>query len=59
VKKTLLIAATLSFMTWALPSVGKIMTISYAQEDPGPDEKPAPKPEEPKPEPKPESPENS
>ena len=32
-------------MTWALPGIGKIVTISYAQDDPAPDEKPAPKPE--------------
>jgi outer membrane biosynthesis protein TonB len=62
-KKTLILALALSVVSWALPSIGKIVTISYAQEEPGPDEKPAPKPEKPKPapkpEPKPESPENN
>jgi hypothetical protein len=61
VKKILLIAAALSVTSWALPSVGKVLIVSYAQEEPSPDEKPAPKPEKPKPapkpEPKPESPE--
>jgi hypothetical protein len=56
VKKTLILAVALSVMNWSLPIIGKIMTISYAQEEPAPDEKPAPKPA-PKPEPKPEAPE--
>ena len=55
-KKTLILAIALSVINSSLPIIGKIMTISYAQEDPAPDEKPAPKPA-PKPEPKPESPE--
>jgi hypothetical protein len=54
-KKTLILAVALSAMNWVLPGVAKIVTVSYAQEEPAPDEKPAPKPEKPKPAPKPES----
>lgn len=53
-KKTLILVVALSLMNWALPGIGKMVTISYAQDEPSPDEKPAPKPA-PKPEPKPES----
>ena len=52
-KKTLILVVALSVMNWALPGIGKMVTISYAQDEPSPDEKPAPKPA-PKPEPKPE-----